>query len=162
MRHYFKAPVMAALLTSFVFTACDKNDDKEEPAEKTNTEKISLSAWKYDKLMIDQNGDGTGDFPLDSEIEACEKDNLITFSANGTGTVDEGPSKCDPQTPQTFGFTWSFKENETIINFPTSVVAGVEGDVKLVSLSESSMVISRTEDFGVPLGVLTVILTLKH
>ncbi len=159
MRKYLQAPAMVVLLASLFLTACDKDND--EPTEKTNTQKLTVSAWKYDKLMLDQNRDGTGDVSLDSEVDACEKDNVIKFAANGSGTVDEGPSKCDPQDPQSTGFSWTFKENETVINFPTSIVAGVDGDVKLLSLTETSMVLSRTEDVP-PLGPLTVILTLKH
>ena len=147
------------LIGGFCLTACKKDDDKA----KTNTEKISLAAWKYDKAEIDANKDGTGDFPVpDSEIEACERDNLITFKADNTGTIDEGPSKCNSTDPQSMPFSWAFKTNETVINFPTAIVAGVDGDVTIVSLTESAMVLKKAVD-GVPVfGSANIILTLKH
>lgn len=163
MRKWLFQPAFILAISSISFAACNKNDDKE----KSNTEKISLSAWKYDKAQIDINKDGTGDLPVpEDEIEACEKDNLITFKADNTGIIDEGGSKCDPSDPQSMPFLWTFKNNETIINFPTAIVTGVDGDVTLVSLSETSMVLKREVD-GIPViispsGTANIILTLKH
>ncbi|HTE26403.1 lipocalin-like domain-containing protein [Flavitalea sp.] len=165
MKNRFPQSILMLLIGSMCLTACDKDDDKDK--EKTNTEKITLAAWKYDKASLDVNKDGTGDIPVpDSELEACERDNLITFKADNTGTIDEGPAKCDPSDPQSIGFTWTFKNNETVINFPTAIVAGVDGDVTIVSLSETSMVLKGEID-GVPpiispTGTANIILTLKH
>jgi lipocalin-like protein len=162
MKNWLYQPAVALLIGGLCFSACKKGDN-----DKTNTEKISLAAWKYDKAEIDINKDGTGDLPVpDSQIEPCEKDNLITFKADGTGTIDEGATKCDQSDPQSMPFTWTFKTNETVINFPTAIVAGVDGDVTLVSLSETAMVLKKEVDgFPViiaPTGKATVILTLKH
>jgi hypothetical protein len=165
MKKRFPQSLLMLLIGGMCFTACDKNDDKDK--EKTNTDKITLAAWKFDKASLDVNKDGTGDFPVpDSEIEACERDNLITFKADNTGTVDEGPTKCATSDPQSVPFVWTFKTNETVINFPTAILAGVDGDVTIVSLTETSMVLKREVD-GVPVllsptGKANIILTLKH
>ena len=165
MKNRFPQSLLVVLIGSMCFTACSK--DSSENKEKTNTDKLTLAAWKYDKAMLDINKDGTGDIPIpDSELEACERDNLITFKADNTGTIDEGPSKCSSTDPQSLGFTWTFKNNETILNFPTAIVAGVDGDVTIVSLSETSMVLKGEID-GIPpiispTGTANIILTLKH
>ena len=166
MKNRFPQSLLMLLISSMCFTACDKDNDDEDK-EKTNMDKITLSAWKYDKAMLDVNKDGTGDIPVpDSELEACERDNLITFKADNTGTIDEGPSKCNSSDPQSLGFTWAFKNNETVINFPTAIVTGVDGDVTIVSLSETSMVLKGEIDgvpvFIAPSGTANIILTLKH
>ncbi|MHA4845097.1 lipocalin family protein [Flavitalea antarctica] len=166
MKKWFTRSAVILLSASICLTACDKNDDNDEKA-KTNTDKLTLAAWKYDKASLDVNKDGTGDVPVpDSEIEACERDNLITFKADNTGTVDEGPTKCASSDPQSTGFLWTFKTNETVINFPTAILAGVDGDVTIVSLTETSLVLKREVD-GVPVfispsGTANIILTLKH
>jgi hypothetical protein len=165
MKKWFLPSTLVLFVGSVCFTACNKDDDNDKA--KTNTDKITLAAWKYDKASLDVNKDGTGDFPVpDSEIEACERDNIITFKADNTGTVDEGSTKCDPSDPQSVGFAWAFKTNETIINFPTAILAGVDGDVTIVSLTETSLVLKREVD-GVPVllsptGKANIILTLKH
>jgi hypothetical protein len=165
MKNRFSQSLIVVLIGSMCFTACSK--DSSEDKEKTNTDKLTLAAWKYDKAMLDINKDGTGDIPVpDSELEVCERDNLITFKADNTGTIDEGPTKCNSSDPQSVGFTWAFKNNETVINFPTAIVAGVDGDVTIVSLSETSMVLKGEMD-GVPpiiapSGSVGIILTLKH
>ena len=165
MKKRFPQSVLVLLIGSLFLTACDKNDDKDKA--KTNTDKLTLSAWKYDKAMLDVNKDGTGDLPVpDSEIEACERDNLIIFKADNTGTIDEGASKCDQSDPQSVGFTWAFKNNETVLNFPTAIVSNVDGDVSIVTLTETSLVLKREVD-GIPpifspSGTANIILTLKH
>lgn len=164
MKNRFPQSLLILLIGSMCFTACSKDDDEDK--EKTNTDKITLAPWKYDKAMLDVNKDGTGDIPVDSELEACEKDNLITFKADNTGTIDEGPTKCNSSDPQSLGFTWAFKNNETVINFPTAIVGGVDGDVTIVSLSETSMVLKGEMDVPPspisPTGSIGIILTLKH
>ncbi|RYY14646.1 MAG: hypothetical protein EOO04_29900 [Chitinophagaceae bacterium] len=157
MKRMLQFPVMAVFLVTSLFVSCKKDDD----GPKSNTEKLALAPWKYDKVMVDQDNNGTGDVPGDTQVEDCDKDNLITFKANGTGNIDAGADKCDPQDPQQTAFTWTFKNNETIINFPTAIVEGVDGDVKLISLTESSMVVSKSIDFP-PFGSISIILTLKH
>ncbi|RYF98919.1 MAG: hypothetical protein EOO02_17970, partial [Chitinophagaceae bacterium] len=126
--------------------------------------KISASTWKYDKAEIDANKDGTADTPVPAGyLEACETDNLITFKVDGTGTIDEGANKCDPSDPQSVGFSWTFKNNETILNFPTAIITGVDGDVIIKSLTETSMVLQKAVTLPAPFSLdVNVILTLKH
>jgi hypothetical protein len=159
MKKWFQQPALILLLGSLSLSACNKDDDNKE---KTNTEKITLSAWKYDKAEIDSDKNGTPDAPVPSGVvEACEVDNTITFKTDNTGVVDEGATKCETSDPQSSSFTWTFKNNETIINFPTAIITNVDGDVIVKSITETSMVLSKEVEFP-PLGTYTVFLTLKH
>jgi hypothetical protein len=162
MKKWIWQPALAIVLTSVALTSCKKDKDNE----KTNTEKIAAAPWKYDKAEAVVDRDGTGDFPVpDSQVEICERDNTITFAANGSGTIDEGAIKCDPGDPQSMPFSWSFKDGEKIISFPTAIVTGVDGDVKVISISETSMVLSKDlPNPGIPglPATLGFILTLKH
>lgn len=161
MKKWIQQPALILLLGSLCFGACGKDNDDDDK-EKTNTEKITLSAWKYDKAEIDADKNGTGDTPIPSGLlESCETDNTITFKTDNTGTADEGATKCDPSDQQSTSFTWAFKNNETIINFPTAIITGVEGDVVVKSITETSMVLSKEITFS-PFPASTVILTLKH
>lgn len=162
MKKWIQQPAMVLVLGGLCLAACSKSGSDEK--SKTNTEKISASAWKYDKAEVDLNKDGTADSPIpNGYLSTCETDNLITFKADGTGTIDEGPTKCDVTDQQSVGFTWTFKNNETILNFPTAIITGVDGDVIIKSITETSMVLQKEVTLTTPLPInANVILTLKH
>ena len=141
-----KALSFVVLASVLVFGSCQK-DDSTNNSPKTKTELITSSSWKFNDAKIDTDNNGTGDLALPAGfIEACQKDNVITFSTGGKGTVDEGPTKCDAADPQSIPFTWSFTSNETMINFSSAVVAGIGGDFKVVSLTETDQMVSTRYD----------------
>src|SRR5690606_26096511 len=47
-----------------------------------------------------------------STMEACSKDDFIIFKEEGTYVVDEGPTKCDDNDPQTTTGTWSLDKED--------------------------------------------------
>ena len=55
-------------------------------------------------------------------LKACYKDNIVTFMLRGTGTADEGATKCNPGDPQTAAFTWSFQTSETVLFVSTRLI----------------------------------------
>jgi hypothetical protein len=159
-----KALSFSAFLFSLLVLAACQKDDSSGSTPKTKTELITSSSWKYNDAKIDTDNNGTGDQPIPSGfVEACQLDNTITFSSNGSGNIDEGPTKCDDADPQTLPFTWSFTSNETMINFSSAVFAGIGGDFKIVSLTESELVISQQVSvLPPPLPAVTVIASFKH
>lgn len=128
-----------AILFSFVMISCSKDDDT--PAVKTKTELISTSTWKFSTATAN----GTDVAPL---LQACQKDNIITFSSAGTGIVDEGPIKCNGADPQTVPFTWSFNAPETILTVSAILFTGGNNNFTLVGLSESQLVVSQDVTMG--------------
>ena len=152
------------LMNMVLFTSCEKsNDDDDNNQEKTKTELISASVWKYDNAQIDADNNGTGDMNVPAGvIEPCQTDNTLTFNANGSGTMDEGATKCDANVPQTSSFTWSFTSNETVINFTGAVFAGIGGDFKIIALTETDLKLSKVLTIPGSPTPLTVIASFKH
>jgi hypothetical protein len=83
-------------------------------------------------------------FDVSSLINACIKDNIITFSSNGSGTTDEGPTKCNAGDPQTQNFTWNFTTNETVLNVNAAIFAGQSGNFTILALTETSLALEGT------------------
>ena len=151
-----------AFLTSVIILGSCQKDDSASTTPKTKTELITSSSWKYNDAKIDLDNNGTGDIPLPAGfIEPCQTDNTITFTSNGSGTVNEGALKCDVADPQTIPFTWSFTSNETMINFSSAVFAGIGGDFKIISLTETELIISQQVTIP-PAPALTIVASFKH
>lgn len=159
-----KALSIPVILFSLVTLGSCQKDDDATPSPKTKTELITSSAWKYNDAKIDTDNNGVGDQAIPANfIEACQTDNTITFSSNGSGNIDEGPTKCDAADPQSLPFTWSFASNETMINFSSALFAGIGGDFKVVSLTETELIISQSVSIlPPPLPAVSVIATFKH
>jgi len=136
---------------------------KEKSKGDNKTQTISQSSWKYQSASVDQDNNGTGDFAVPpGTFQNCETDNVITFKTDGTGTLDEGASKCNTADPQTISFTWNFSANETILNINTPILAGVGGDFKIITLTNTQLVLSKLLTVpGIPAPV-TIIVTFVH
>lgn len=145
-----------------VLGSCQKDGSSSNTA-KTKTELITSSSWKYNDAKIDTDNNGTGDVSLPAGfIEPCQTDNKITFTSNGAGTVDEGPTKCDAADPQSIPFTWSFTNNETTINFSSALFAGIGGDFKIISLTETDLIISQQVTIPPSPIAISIVATFKH
>ncbi len=88
------------------FSSCNKDDENDNtPSSKTAL--LSAHSWVMADFLIN-------DTTFFSFIPTCEKDNRFTFTAMGTFTEDEGPTKCSPTDPQVVSTgPWSFANNET-------------------------------------------------
>jgi len=137
------------LFTSSIFISCNKNDNPP----KSDTDYIIQAAWKFDKAMT-QGTDVSG------FLNACYKDNIITFLANGSGTLDEGPSKCSSGDPQTRNFTWHFTDNGNTLNVDAGIFAGQSGAFKVITLDDAQMVLEGT--ISTPSGNVTGQIFFKH
>lgn len=156
--------VSCILLLSFVLPFCKKDDKPKEP---TKTEMLTSSSWKYDSGGVDQDRNGTVDisFTTSGLLQPCMLDNTGVFNTNGTGTADEGATKCNVNTPQTSAFNWSFASNETVINITGSNLFGLGGQFKVVELTSTKFTISKDTLVTIaPLPPTTVglIVNLKH
>ncbi len=155
MKHLLKFSFFAITL---VLGSCGKNDTKAP----TRTELLASATWKYDNAGLDINKDGIAETPLPpGYVGDCDKDNTLTFKSDGTGTLDEGPLKCDAGNPQTSPFTWSFKNGETVINFPTVILTGISGDVTIQKLTSTELDFIKEINIGAP-ATVNVIVEMKH
>ena len=103
--------LVALIIATATISACSKKE-----TTKSNTELLTQGTWKFSSAGLDADKNGTVDAE-DGAILACEKDNIATFNTGGSGSYDEGPSKCDPADPQISSFTWQFKNGEKELEF---------------------------------------------
>src|SRR5215467_9471647 len=115
------------VLTVLVLAACSK---KSSTPAKTNTDFLTQASWKFDNATV--NG-----INVSSALQTCQTDNVLTFSSNGTGSVDEGPTKCTNTDPQTDAFTWNFASNETVLHVSQVFFAGGSSDFNIVTLNDT-------------------------
>jgi len=147
---------------SFVFFSCDKDDSSSPATTTSNTTILTQQSWKFNNAGLDPNKDGTIDQDISSQVTACLKDNSVSFASNGSGTVDEGATKCNPTTdPQTVPFTWSFASNETLININGNAIAGKGGQYKIVGLTSTQLSLSKDTTVAI-IGATTFVVNLKH
>ncbi|HEV8283464.1 MAG TPA: lipocalin family protein [Chitinophagaceae bacterium] len=140
-----------SLLVSFFFFACDKSSDNPPP--KTKTELLAQSSWKFDNAKV-------GGIDVSSALQACQKDNILVFAATLTGTVDEGPLKCNTNDPQTTSFTWNFASNETVLHVSTVLFTGGSSDFNIVSLTDTQLILSQ--NINVSGTTQNAVVTFKH
>lgn len=150
MKRLFSFAIYTMALVSFISGSCSKDDDAPQ---QTKTEMITSSSWKFEKATA-------SGFDISAQVPACFKDNEITFSTNGSGTVTEGTLACSPPAPPTF--TWSFQNNETTLNLSTPLISGGSGNFTIVTLNQTNLVISQ--DMIIPPATMpvTVVITFKH
>lgn len=145
----------------FLVLGCDDDDDDDMPSGSAKTQTLTQTSWKFDNAGLDANKDGTIDTDISSQINACVKDNTVKFEPNGTGTSDEGPTQCPTSPGQTVPFNWSFTSNETVLNISGNAVAGLGGQFKILTLTDTRLSLSK--DTTVPfVGSVALIANLKH
>ena len=136
----------------FVFYSCSNKD--VTPVPKTKTELLTQSSWKFNNAKA--NGSDASGY-----LQTCQRDNIYTFAASGSGTIDEGPSKCNGSDPQTTPFTWNFASNETIIHISVSLFNNTNNDFDLISLTDTELIVSTY--YTPPIGPsVLVTITFQH
>lgn len=151
-----------AIFSSILFFSCKK---KDSDSSGSGTNKISLltqSSWQFNNAGIDADKNRTIEQDLSSLINPCLKDNTVVFaySGSGSGTVNEGASKCDPNDPQTIAFTWIFTNNETAININGNAIAGKGGEYKIATLTDTQL--SLWKDTAISGFQTTFLVNLKN
>lgn len=150
-KQLFRFPLYISLLLLFV-VACQKDEDPTPP---TKTELIVSAGWKFDRATAGSYGD------VSSYIDACYKDNIITFSTGGTGTVNEATVVCAPSTAGSF--TWSFTNNETTLNTSSALFPGGAVSFTIITLNDTNLILSMPYTFPPPVSQTVVTeITLKH
>lgn len=137
-------------ISTILFTACTSKEITPPPS---NTDHITKSPWKFDKAM-------SGGADVSGFVNACYKDNTMTFLANGTGSLDEGATKCNAGDPQTVNFTWNFTNNGGTLNVTGGIFAGQSGSFTVITLNETQLVLEGT--ISTPSGNVTGQIYFKH
>jgi len=148
------------LLIAFFFSisGCSKSGS----GGLTKTQLITSASWKYDDAGLDVDKNGTMDSGVPpGYILQCDTDNQLTFKTDGSSVIDEGATKCDHADPQTYPFNWSFRNGETIIDFSTPFFSTIGGEVKIKTLSSTSLELQKEVNVGGPV-TMNIIIVLKH
>jgi len=148
--------IILAALTLIAVGGCKKGS-----GPKSNTQLLTQSTWKFDNAALDVDRNGTPDSPVPPGfLQSCDTDNTLTFKSDNTGVVDEGATKCDPASPQSAPFTWTFKDNDQTITFGGVSFGGLTGDVKVKTLNDTQLELHKEVTF---LGTaVNVIVYFKH
>ena len=141
--------IFFAFIAILSFTSCNKNDNPPP----SNSDYITKSSWKFDKAM-------SGGADVSSFVNACYKDNTMTFQANGNGSLDEGATKCNAGDPQITNFTWNFTNNGTTLNVTGNIFAGQSGAFTVLTLNDTQLVLQGT--ISSPSGPVTGQIYFKH
>lgn len=123
---------LITFLTLFIFTGCDKNND---PAPKTKTELLTQASWKF------SSASAAGTDITNNPAIVCIKDDVVTFSANGSGTVTEGTVVCNPTTAG--NITWNFQDSETKLMMSSGLFPAGSGLFTIVTLNETTLTLSQ-------------------
>lgn len=111
-KHFVK--LLVVLWLPAAFAGCEKETGK------TKTEYLTALSWRLENAGIDSNRDGIVDI-ADTSLQDCAKDGTLGFFTKGTGLLDEGPTRCSPDDPQSRTFSWAFLNNEMQLEFDGKV-----------------------------------------
>lgn len=131
MKLHMKFWIIPVTAIMIVFTACSKDGDD---TPQTKTQLLIRGSWKF-KSATANGSDVSG------LIQPCEKDNILSFSANLSGNVAEGATKCDPADPDNNPFTWAFASAETEITVSSALFTNGGTTFTLVSLTAAELVV---------------------
>lgn len=158
-----KKLILSLLLAPFLFTACKKDSKDGGTGGKSALEDANwkITAATANVMGIDQ------DLYASGAIQDCMKDNTYTFNADGTGTVEEGSTKCVGSDEQTrTGGQWELSSDgkqltlsdfSDIIDLPMTTGSDLVLDV--LQLDATKLKVKFNADFGGFSTVATVTFT---
>lgn len=87
MKKHIVLSIFIALFGLFIFNSCSNKSDNTPPP-KTKTQLLTQATWKFKSATI-------GGIDATGQVQACQRDNVLTFLSNGSGSGDEGATKCN-------------------------------------------------------------------
>ena len=138
---------------NFLLSSCQQDDNL---VLKTKTQLATQGSWSFEKATT-----GSPATDISASIPACYKDNVVTFSASMSGAV-QNTIVCTPTDTTPATFTWSFQSGETVLALNAPLFPGGSTNFTIVSLTETSLVISQ--DVIVPPAVTptNIVFYYKH
>lgn len=128
------------IITLLIATGLSLAGCSDKRGNKRDLDLLTNTPWKYEKAGFDSNDDGIFD-ALDPRIAGSERDNIITFCKDGTGTINNLP------------FIWAFQNRDSTIYFQDQYY-------RVRTLNKHRLEMYADEKFG---GVNTrYIIILKH
>ncbi len=120
-----------------LFTACEKikeNPTPAQPVSKSTKDLVVDGKWQMTGMALVVNNNGT-DSLVDAwaNVKECDRDNVMTFTNDGKGVIDEMATKCDPADPQTRNITWEFINNDTQVKITDNKGTNISTIVELTA-----------------------------
>lgn len=124
----------------------------------SKTQMLTAKTWKTLSLQInpaiDADGNGTTETDITQFYDVCMLDNFYQFNSNLAYTYDEGPTKCDPNAPQTpESGTWAWNTGETQI---TLTVPEGTYSLEVATLTTTQLITNQPVTFNNANHTLTV------
>ncbi len=146
--------IKSFLICSFILIAACKKSGTSIDAEAT----LTSGKWQLTDAGVVIPGSST---PIDvfSQVPTCLSDNFYTFGANGTLTVDEGASKCNPGDPQTTTGNWKLLDNNTKLQ-GVDVTGASNATTTVILLDNNTLKLQDTTTYSG--ATVTAIATFTH
>lgn len=129
MKKYWSIIVLLTL-----FSSC-KDDDEFVIGKEILLNNSDSRSWALTKVVVDG---------IETEIPACEKDNVMTLHSDEKFSVDEGATKCGESQLAEEGIWWISDDNKEFYLLSTTQTSAKEGSV--TSLSESNFSFKQVKD----------------
>ena len=148
MKQTIKKITLATLVVGLIMVSCTKKSNSPTPTPtETKTQLLTGKNWKITAHTFNPGFDLMGYLITDfyayniASGGACSLDNIYNFYTDGTSTVNEGATLCDPQDPQLVDAgIWSFQNSET-----TLIQGGIA--YTIVTLNSTTLKLKYFEDF---------------
>ncbi|MEZ5031200.1 MAG: lipocalin family protein [Saprospiraceae bacterium] len=138
----FQLLTISILATALTMGACKKDDDSKSARDILIEGKWDVTSAKVNPGIEIFPGVVISDLLIDED--PCDADDLTIFNADGTSTIDEGPTKCDPSDPQTYNNgSWSLSSDEKQL---TIDIDGEEITFNIASISDTQLVLTASAD----------------
>jgi hypothetical protein len=138
-----------------ILSSCKKDSDSPKGASAILTSgkwQITASTSVFNIAGAPQTVD------IFSSLPSCTQDNYYIFNSDGTGTTDEGATKCDDSDPQTTSNgNWQLLNNDTQLQAGDITGAQITADIK--QLDNSTMVLEYTTEAN---GITSTTTTTYH
>jgi hypothetical protein len=139
----------AAVISSLYLAACESSSTGlSVPGSREEiVATLTSKQWMRAALTINPGYDildnGHVVTNLYATEQACGKDNVLTFTSDGSWTEDEGPTKCDASDPQTTYGDWSLNATSD-----SMTISSDEGPLtaKIANLNASTLSLSAASD----------------
>ena len=115
-----------------VLAGCRKDKDEAPPAKKTNTQLLTQKQWILSAAGFDDNKNGNVD-ETENTLTECQRDNIYTFNANGTGNISDNILVCNEHVNATFSWKLLNNDQEIEINSQPYVILHITEDNLLMA-----------------------------
>lgn len=114
---------LSVILFTLLFSACE---EKKKETTLSNSQLLTTKKWKLTSAIITPSIQGISDYY--ATLKSCEVDDILTFTSDNKYIRDEGKSKCDSTSAQTYTGTWQLLDNDT------RLLISEDGDASILNI----------------------------